>query len=120
MIGFLIYKVYNEVFYGKDSTPFYRVYLYISLLFIELSFVLYLLISGLLKYLIKYNFFKISLISPNYIFFIFIFGVLPLTYTYFRFFTKKALIFIMKSILIIGLIDFILKVLFSCFIFFYS
>jgi hypothetical protein len=90
MIGFLIYKVYNKVFYGRDSTPWYRVYLYISLLLMTLTFSLYLLLSGLFENLIKYNIISLSIdFSNSYIFFILLFGILPFVYTYFRFFYKK-------------------------------
>lgn len=92
MIGFIIYKVYHEVFEGKDSTPWYRAYLYISLLFVLISFIIYLLVSGLIETFIKLKTTNLSFdLFNSYFFLIIIFGLIPLAFVYFYFFYKKSI-----------------------------
>ena len=87
MIGFLLYKIYTKVFSKNDGTPWNRTFIYVSLNMVFLVFSVYLIVEGFLSFFAVDLSFAGSI--PNWLKNSFLFGVIPVTLSYFLFFYKK-------------------------------
>lgn len=86
MIGFLLYKVYTNIFDKNDSTPWLRTFLYVCLIEVFVVFFIFLMAEGILAFC------KINIQLDKFLYII-ILGIIPCLYTYFRFFYGRDIKF---------------------------
>lgn len=88
-LEFTLYKIYTRLFEKHDSSPLFRTFI---LMFLNIEFILlfiYISLSCINRNLIKYKNVNLEISLPDWVAISILFVIIPVMYTYIRFFYKK-------------------------------
>lgn len=88
---YLLYRILVRMLRLNDEHPVLRSFVYISIVHISIFCALLIFIKALLKKITRINIVEEYFSNSPYLFWLVVVGLIPLLYTYFRFFYKKSM-----------------------------
>ena len=97
LLHFLLYKIYSKARDSVTNNSLFNPFTYIWLVVIFIALAIYINFSCILRNLKKYSGIELFNNVPDWILIILFLAIVPLAYTYFRFFYKKDVDFYIKK-----------------------